>query len=82
MIKSMRRGTIRISIDVINNSIKLMHKIFSKFTHVIIEDNFFTDQITYCGFNDDFREIKSGEIPPTYIVVCNDEGEVVFKEIK
>jgi hypothetical protein len=82
MIKSMRRGTIRISIDLINDNIELVHKLFSKFTPVITDDNFFTNQITYYGFCDDFREIKSGEIVPEYIGVCNDKGEVVFEEIK
>jgi hypothetical protein len=82
MIKSMRRCKIRVSIDLINDNIELVHKLFSKFTPVITDDNFFTNQITYYGFCDDFREIKSGEIAPMYVGALNDEGEIIFTEPK
>ncbi len=80
MIKSMRRGTIKLSIDLINDNVELVHKIFSKFTPVITEDNFFTNQITYYGFCDDFREIESGEVAPVYLAMVEENGDVIFKE--
>jgi hypothetical protein len=82
MIKSMRRGKIKISFELINDNIELMHKLFSKFTPVITEDNFFTGQITYYGFCDDFREINSNQIAPYYVGALDDEGEMIFTEQK
>ncbi|MBW1853097.1 MAG: hypothetical protein JRJ00_00190 [Deltaproteobacteria bacterium] len=85
-IKNKKIGSIEISLDLIENNLETVSKLFSKMEFVALraECHIYINSIKYVGISRMFREIKEGEEIPEYrtMITQGEGGRIAYIEVE
>lgn len=80
MLSNKKRGSFKISLDMIEKQPELVMKIMGKCIVIDSQPLLYEDCIQYIAVSEEFKEIQPGEYIPAYQVIVNsDTKEVMFK---